>query len=141
MFTTGIVLQVPFSEAACKIETTQDTGHLDPKGTLHDTFALFRNALENSNTGECWGDMSGVLYWCVLVMGGAARRRVTNAGWSDDDESIRKYLAASALRLTVLLCFEHPEPTTVTLNRVSKVQELLAREPKRTSRPSTEVVG
>lgn len=137
VFTTGLVLQVPFSEAANMLDTTEENGGT---GTLSHIFTLFKIALENSNTNECWADMSGVLYWCLLIMGGAAHWRDFNEGWSEDDEMIRKYLAASTMRLSVLLCFEHPDPTTITLARLNKIQELLARESRRRTRHSAEVL-
>lgn len=47
---------------------------------------LYRS-LARTDTGDCWGDMAGVLYWCSLV-GGAAMRSVLETSETDRQEDI-----------------------------------------------------
>lgn len=73
-----------------------------------------QTALENSDLSECWSDMAGVLLWIGLVTGAASRK---------SDKVLKKWFSALAVRCSIMLCFEHPEPVQATLFRMSEVVE------------------
>lgn len=129
IYTTAIAKGIPFSKAAIIINARcEHTPIATTPGMLPSSLHSLVTALQKSNASESWGDMSGVLYWCLMVGGAATRKRGDPADWTDDDEWARRYLAATGVRLSILLCFEHAEPTTVSLRRLNKVQELLSRK-------------
>ncbi len=85
------------------------------------------SALARTDTGDCWGDMAGVLYWCSLV-GGAAMRPAPKSPeadtWKDvrsselaERERCRRWLTFLAVRLNVVLGLQYPEVVTITLRR------------------------
>jgi hypothetical protein len=86
-----------------------------------------RTAIENSDMSDCWSDMAGVLWWIALVTGSASRR---------SDKVLKKWYRALAVRCSILLCFEHPEPVHATLLRMSEVISALGPGTK----PSESVV-
>ncbi|KAF2101079.1 hypothetical protein NA57DRAFT_74670 [Rhizodiscina lignyota] len=130
IYVTAIAKGVPFSKAATMVDARCESIPNLSSGTLPTVLHALVTALTNSNTSEAWADMSGVLYWCVVVGAAAARKRTTEASWTDDDEWVRRYLVATGVRISILLCFEHAEPATVSLRRVNKVQELLEKRGK-----------
>lgn len=58
---------------------------------------------------ECWGDMTGVLYWVTLVGGAAAARA---------DVPQRRWLAAVNVRCAIVLAFEHRTAVVVSLRKM-----------------------
>lgn len=56
---------------------------------------------------ECWGDMTGVLYWVTLVGGAAARDAVE-----------RRWLTALNVRCAIVLAFEHRNAVVVSLRKM-----------------------
>lgn len=78
-------------------------------------------ALENSNLSECWSDMAGVLLWIALTVGAASRK---------EDKALKKWFSALAVRVSITLCFEHPDAIHATMLRMGEVVEGLGREGK-----------
>ncbi|KAL5462453.1 hypothetical protein PMIN06_001602 [Paraphaeosphaeria minitans] len=70
----------------------------------------FQTTLTRTNLSDCWADMAGVLLW-VSLTAGAASRRV-------DSRVLRKWFKALALRVSIVLCFEHPEAMCASLLRM-----------------------
>lgn len=71
-------------------------------------------AIQNSNISDCWNDMAGVLLWISLVVGAASRK---------SDKVLKRWFAALAMRCSILLCFEHPEPVHATMGRMGEIVE------------------
>lgn len=61
---------------------------------------------------ECWGDMTGVLYWATLVGGAAAA--------SGDSPRNRRWLTALNVRCAIVLAFEHRSAVVVSLRKMSR---------------------
>ncbi|KAL6708422.1 hypothetical protein ACN47E_002685 [Coniothyrium glycines] len=68
-----------------------------PPSVLQD----IRDALEKSNLSYAWKNMAGVLFWIGLVMGAASHR--------SNKSHLKKYFSATALRVGIMLCFDHPD--------------------------------
>ncbi|KAK7536007.1 uncharacterized protein J3D65DRAFT_668459 [Phyllosticta citribraziliensis] len=58
---------------------------------------------------DCWGDMTGVLYWITLVGAAAAAEGSAGVGGSGTrrHERERRWLAALNIRCAIVLAFEH----------------------------------
>ncbi|KAL5393174.1 hypothetical protein DPSP01_000007 [Paraphaeosphaeria sporulosa] len=69
-----------------------------------------QTALTHSNLSDCWADMAGVLLWVTLTVGAASRKA--------DSKVLRKWFKALALRVSIILCFEHPEAMCASLLRM-----------------------
>jgi hypothetical protein len=85
-----------------------------PPSAITTVLSNLKLAIQNSNISDCWNDMAGVLLWIALVVGAASRR---------SDKVLKKWFAALAIRCSILLCFEHPEPVHATLGRMSEIVE------------------
>lgn len=59
---------------------------------------------------ECWGDMTGVLYWVTLVGGAAAA----------SDPRQRRWLTALNVRCAIVLAFEHRSAVVVSLRKMQR---------------------
>jgi hypothetical protein len=79
-----------------------------------------KEALENSDLSDCWGDMSGVLLWIGLTAGAASRHV--------DDIVLKRYFSAMVVRVVLMLSFEHPEPLHATMLRMTELIENLRRQ-------------
>jgi len=58
--------------------------------------------------------MAGVLLWIGLAAGAASRK---------SEKVARKWFSALAMRCSIILCFEHQEPTHATLLRMGDIIE------------------
>jgi hypothetical protein len=76
-----------------------------------------QTTLESSNISACWSDMAGVLFWISLVVGAASRK--------SESRIFKKYFRALAMRVGIMLCFEHPEAINSTLLRMCEVIKAL----------------
>lgn len=90
--------------------------------------------LKHTDLDRVWGGLSGILFWIVLVVGAAANRsRVENASVSTDqgsgqeEEEARQWLAAVAVRCSIILGFEHGHAVLGSLRNVLDVQDRLER--------------
>jgi hypothetical protein len=92
-------------------------------------------SLARSDVSNCWDDMAGVLFWCVLVGSNSMYHalRMLNANIqlgqnlvSDSDlqrhGNCLRWLRLLAVRTGVLLGFQHPEAICVTLRRFIRAQ-------------------
>ncbi|KAG9186977.1 hypothetical protein G6011_10085 [Alternaria panax] len=92
-----------------------------PTSNRRSILQQLRDALEESNLSQCWGDMAGVLLWIGLVMGAASNK--------SEDKMLRRYLSATTMRACVMLCFEHPEAIHCTMLKMTSVVEALSDKP------------
>lgn len=72
-----------------------------------------KTALSHSNLSDCWADMAGVLLWISLTAGAASRRV--------ESRVLQKWFRALALRVSIVLCFEHPEAMCASLLRMGSL--------------------
>ncbi|KAF1944467.1 hypothetical protein EJ02DRAFT_398158 [Clathrospora elynae] len=79
-----------------------------------------KEALENSNLSNCWGEMAGVILWIGLVVGAASR--------NSDDKPLKKYFSATTMRAGIMLCFEHPEAMYSTMLSMTEMVDRLRPE-------------
>jgi hypothetical protein len=86
--------------------------------TSHTLLKDLKAVLEASNLSECWKDMAGVLLWIALTFGAASHR--------NGDKVLEKWYSALAMRVSILLCFEHPEAIHSTTLRMSQIVEGLS---------------
>lgn len=73
-----------------------------------------QHTLESANLSQCWSEVGGVLLWVALTVGAASRK---------SDTILKKWYRALAVRVSIVLCFEHPEAMLATLMRMSEVIE------------------
>lgn len=74
-----------------------------------------KHVLENSNLSDCWADMAGVLLWVALTVGAAGRQA--------ENKAVKKWFKALAMRVSIVLCFEHPEAMHASLLRMGDLVE------------------
>ncbi|PVH96416.1 hypothetical protein DM02DRAFT_119322 [Periconia macrospinosa] len=74
--------------------------------------AHLKYALESSNLSQCWSEVGGVLLWIALTVGASSRQ---------SDALLKKWYRALVVRVSIVLCFEHPEATLATLVRIGEV--------------------
>lgn len=77
--------------------------------------AQLKATLESSDLSDCWADMAGVLLWVALTAGAASHKT--------DVKVLKKWFKALAMRVSIVLCFEHPEAIHASLLRMSHVCE------------------
>jgi hypothetical protein len=91
-----------------------------------------KHALTSSDLSDVWSDMAGVLLWLALTAATASRATSTSTSptTSDDDEAakLRKWFRALAVRVSIVLCFEHPEAVQRALLRAVEVVRVLKME-------------
>jgi len=81
------------------------------------------NAIAKTDTSDCWGSMSGSLYWCTIIVL-IAMRDESLGGSGNKDENKRygtKWLRLLATRLSVVLGFQYPDAIIRTLRRSIRV--------------------
>ncbi|KAH7089790.1 hypothetical protein FB567DRAFT_521560 [Paraphoma chrysanthemicola] len=145
IYTTAIIMRVPFSVAAdlshhqyipieAESSATADIGYLP---TTRPTEALYE-ALGRTDVANLWNNMSGVLYWVCLVGAAASRSPATmdmtaKIRLHDDAHAvwIRRCLIMVSTRTMIVLVFQHPQPVLIAQRRLLKVQELITIGPAR----------
>lgn len=88
-----------------------------PQPTTRDNattlLANLKRAIQHSNTSECWGDMAGVFLWISLTVSAASRL--------SEDKVLSKWFRAQAMRVSIVLCFEHPEAIHSSMLRMCEL--------------------
>ncbi|KAF1844844.1 uncharacterized protein K460DRAFT_405124 [Cucurbitaria berberidis CBS 394.84] len=139
IYTTSIIMRVPFSVAAdpCQnlvfsdsraLANAQAGGHMLP---IRLTEALYE-VMERTDTSNIWDDMSGVLYW-VCSVGAAAARTPASINMAQQSRFlshgyavwIRRSLIMFSTRAMIVLVFQHPLPVILAQRRLLKVQKLI----------------
>jgi hypothetical protein len=96
-------------------------GHLARLGSSSDSIVLLedlKTALHNSDIGDCWSDMAGVLLWIGLTAGAASARHKAKV--------LRNWFVALVMRTSMVLCFEHPEAIHAAYLRMANIVEALS---------------
>ncbi|KAH7073642.1 hypothetical protein BKA63DRAFT_491628 [Paraphoma chrysanthemicola] len=140
IYTTAIIMRVPFSVAAdlshhhdIPIDAGPPTNsNIAYLPTTRPTEALYE-ALGRTDVANLWNNMSGVLYWVCVVGAAAARSPATidmtaKTRLHDDAHAvwIRRCLIMLSTRTMIVLVFQHPQPVLTAQKRLLKVQELIA---------------
>ena len=87
-----------------------------------------RNAILKTDCSDCWGPLAGVLFWISLVAGAAANPGpLANEERVSEDEDGRKFLAAIAVRSSILLSFEFGGVMLESLRRLVGIEDVLAK--------------
>lgn len=132
LYAHALATRTPFSTASADLisGTATTTSGTWPPG-LSSTEALhvqIRNALLATDCSSVWGPLAGVLFWIALVAGaGADPGPLANEERVGVEEDGRKYLAAIAVRCSIVLSFEHGESVLKMLRRLVRVGNVLNR--------------
>lgn len=124
IFAHGLANRIPFSEAAAQL---QDSAPCSFPMHVH-----VRDALLKTDTTDCWGHLAGVLFWISLVVGAAANPAAASEGHlarqtTSDEEDARKFLAAIAVRCSILLGFSFAPSIIATMKRMIGIQQVLRK--------------
>lgn len=145
IYASAIIMRVPFSVAAeagrnpILLDSASLMDPLDGARLLSTrlTEALYE-AMEKTNNGSVWDDMSGVYYWVAAVGAAAARTSVTICTYqrpSSHSEAyatwVRRCLMMFATRAIIILMFQHPFPVLIAQKKLVKVQELIGGDSPR----------
>ena len=127
-FPTNPFTFVPSLSSASSARRTSSDIPLTPAPNTapNGSFVLLQNlktAIQNSNVSDCWGDMAGVLLWIGLTAGAASRK---------SEKVTKKWFSALAMRCSIVLCFEHPEPVHATLLKMGEMVAGTAYRPSDT---------
>lgn len=92
---------------------------------------LIKAALVRTDLSDCWGHMAGVLYFVAVIAGACANPDSPNnkprRELSEEEEEGRKWLAAIAVRCSILLSFEYSGAILGTLKRLVGIEQVLAK--------------
>ncbi|KAK3071311.1 hypothetical protein LTR53_008848 [Teratosphaeriaceae sp. CCFEE 6253] len=143
IYAHALLQRISFSRAAQELQARASHRSLESGTLARDAPAVedcalhihIRNALMRTDTSECWGHGAGVLLWITLVAGAAANPAAAPGGYVErretgDDEDARKWLAAIAVRCSILLGFEFGPAVMETVKSLVAVQKAL--DPPRT---------
>ncbi|EME88252.1 uncharacterized protein MYCFIDRAFT_86047 [Pseudocercospora fijiensis CIRAD86] len=110
----------PISENAASTQKDEMSWHL-----------LIKAALIRTNLSDCWGHMAGVLFWMSLIAGACANpdspSNKPRRELSPEEEEGRKWLAAIAVRCSIVLSFEYGGAILETLKRMVGIEQALAK--------------
>ena len=116
LYTTTSVQSNPFTfTPATPITPSAHSSTLPSASTA--LLKHLKHALESSDLSNCWADMAGVLMWLALTVATASRT---------SDKVLRKWFRALAARVSIVLCFEHPEAVHRGLSKLGEVVAALA---------------
>ncbi|KXT13771.1 hypothetical protein AC579_6596 [Pseudocercospora musae] len=143
VYTLALAEEIPFSKAASQLATMHHTKvsslpvhpiSENAASTQKDGLSwhlLIKSALLRTNMSDCWGHMAGVLFWMSLIAGACAnpdspcnkpRREL-----SPEEEEGRKWLAAIAVRCSIVLSFEYGGAILEMLKRMVGIEQALAK--------------
>lgn len=120
--------RVPFSRAAQLMTSTRTSASGASDLSMVPLPVQIKFALMKSDLSEGWGPLSGVLLWLVLVAGSAANPEKEEPYFAmrdSADEDARKFISAIAMRVSILLTFEHGGPLVETVKNLSAIQQAL----------------
>lgn len=130
LYVHALYARTPFSIASIRLTSgaaTSATGAwpagLSASQALH---LQIRNALLRTDCTSCWGPLAGVLFWVALVSGaGANPGPLSQEDREGEEEDARKFLAAIAVRCSIVLSFEHGEAVLEGLRRLVGIEGVL----------------
>lgn len=143
VYAHALANEVPFSKAAAQLATASPRVRTSPlpiyplsNGVTSKQQAgmswhlVIKSALIRTDLSDCWSHMAGVLFWMALVAGACANpdspSKKPRRELSDEDEEGRKWLAAIAVRCSIVLSFEYGGAILETLKRVVGIEQALA---------------
>ena len=151
IYAHALASRIPFSKAAIEITRTsrptvfQRLAPSVPNPTLPGSNSIhiqIRDALIRTDTTECWGHLAGVLFWITLVAGAAANPGpIANEERHGEDEDGRKWLAAIAVRCSIVLSFEYGSAMMETLKRMVGIEAVLSGSSEPPQRTNGSCVG
>ncbi|KAK5168403.1 uncharacterized protein LTR77_006973 [Saxophila tyrrhenica] len=88
---------------------------------------MLNKALMRTDTSNCWDHLAGVLFFASLVAGATASPGpLLDEERDGEDEDVRKWLTAIAVRCCIVLSFEYGDAVLGTLRRLVEIERLLA---------------
>ncbi|EME50395.1 hypothetical protein DOTSEDRAFT_69051 [Dothistroma septosporum NZE10] len=138
VYAHALANDIPFSKAATELGSATASScpekqhtYPSPIPNTNPTFTswhtLIKCSLARTNLSDCWGHMAGVLFWTTIVASACASPDPTSTSQSEEDEEARKWLAAVAVRCSIVLSFEHGGPMLETLKRIVGIEKSLAK--------------
>jgi hypothetical protein len=112
------------------------TGHSSEHGHPEDPSAFVKivRHLRHTDLDRIWGGLSGILFWITLVAGAAAKKanlkdinEAADLAIEREEEEARQWLAAVAVRCSIILGFEHGTATLGCLQNMLDIQDRLSR--------------
>jgi hypothetical protein len=112
------------------------TGHSAEHGHPEDPSAFVEivRHLRHTDLDRIWGGLSGILFWITLVAGAAAKKanlkdinEAADLAIEREEEEARQWLAAVAVRCSIILGFEHGTATLGCLQNMLDIQDRLSR--------------
>jgi hypothetical protein len=112
------------------------TGHSAEHGHPEDPSAFVKivRHLRHTDLDRIWGGLSGILFWITLVAGAAAKKanlkdinEAADLAIEREEEEARQWLAAVAVRCSIILGFEHGTATLGCLQNMLDIQDRLSR--------------
>ncbi|SMQ46568.1 unnamed protein product [Zymoseptoria tritici ST99CH_1A5] len=99
---------------------------------------LIKSTLVRTDLSDAWGNMAGVLLWITLIAGASSNpdspyhprsdeNPSADGGRIGEEEEARKWLAAVAVRCSIILSFEYGGAMLETLKRLVGIEQILAK--------------
>jgi hypothetical protein len=133
LYADALVGNVSFSHASSfptRPSSLAEQGHAEHPAA----FVEIVRHLRHTDLDRVWGGLSGVLFWISLVAGAAAKKAklkdINEAGdlaIEREEEEARQWLAAVAVRCSIILGFEHSTATLGCLQNMLDIQARLSR--------------
>lgn len=143
VYAHALANEIPFSKAAAELggyDTYTTTPPSYPCSALNGSPKQYgamswhiriKAALIRTDLSDCWGNLAGVLYWLTLIAGACANPDSPNnkprRELSEEEEEGRKWLAAIAVRCSIVLSFEYGGSILETLKRLVGIEQVLAK--------------
>jgi hypothetical protein len=138
IYADALTGNMDFSRASAFSTTTTQTDASRPRPRLSHVrspaaYVEIVRHLMHTDLDRMWGGLSGILFFIVMVAGAAARRvhvqDLTEAAdlvCERQEEEARRWLAAVAVRCSIILGFEHGGAALATFQNMLFVQDKLS---------------
>jgi len=131
IYADALVGNMDFSQAS-SFSTQRDQSRPENAGSPAAVVEIVRH-LMHTDLDRMWGGLSGALFFVVMVAGAAAKRaQVTELTEAADlvherqEDEARRWLAAVAVRCSIVLGFEYGGPVLGTLKNMLSIQDKLS---------------
>lgn len=131
IYADALMGTMKFSQASA-FSTQREEARPDYAGSPTVLVDIVRH-LMHTDLDRMWGGLSGILFWIVMVTGAAAKRtQVKDLTEAADlvnerqEEEARRWLAAVAVRVSIILGFEHGGALLGTLQTMLHIQDKLS---------------
>jgi hypothetical protein len=133
LYADALVGNVNFSQASSFPTRTGCSAERGPAEHPAAFVEIVRH-LRHTDLDGIWGGLSGVLFWITLVAGAAAKKakledinEAADLAIEREEEEARQWLAAVAVRCSIILGFEHSAATLGCLYNMLDIQDRLSR--------------